>query len=110
MDYIIVTKGKVSIKIKLVDIYYIGTIEGKPHVLKIVTEDACYEIYGKLKEIKEQAPHIFTRCYKKYLVNLAYIKGINKGNQQIVFINSKVKNIKCSRRCLKEVIQTWENL
>lgn len=105
-----VTKGRLSLKVKLIDIYYVSTVANKPHVLKVVTENDCYEIYGKLKDIQAIAPHIFTRCHKKYLVNLAYVKGINKGNQQIVFINSKVKSIKCSRRCLKEVIQTWENL
>lgn len=110
MDYIMVTKGRLSLKVKLIDIYYVSTVANKPHVLKVVTENDCYEIYGKLKDIQAIAPHIFTRCHKQYLVNLFHVKGINKGNQQIVFINSKVKSIKCSRRCLKEVIQTWENL
>ncbi|SES15248.1 LytR/AlgR family response regulator transcription factor [Streptococcus gallolyticus] len=109
MDYIIVTQNKVTLKIKLGDIFYIGTAD-KPHVLKIVTEDDCYEIYGKLKEIQAQASTIFTRCHKKYLVNLTHVKGINKEEQEIVFTTSKVDSIKCSRRCLKEVMQIWKNL
>lgn len=110
MDYIMVTKDGLTLKIKVTDIYYIGTVVDRPHVLKIVTEESSYEIYGKLKDMFAQASHILTRCHKKYLVNLAHVKGINKKNQQIIFENSKVDNIECSRRCLKEVIQTWENL
>ena len=71
---------------------------------------AIYEIYGKLKDIQAIAPHIFTRCHKQYLVNLFNVKGINKGNQQIIFITTSVDSIKCSRRCLKTVMQTWKNL
>ena len=38
MDYIMVTQGKVTQKIKLKDIYYISTVVDKPHMLKIVTK------------------------------------------------------------------------
>lgn len=110
MDYIMVTQGKVTQKIKLKDIYYISTVVDKPHMLKIVTKNNCYEIYGKLKDIQAIAPHIFTRCHKQYLVNLFHVKGINKESQQIIFITSCIDNIKCSRRCLKTVMQTWKNL
>ena len=110
MDYIMVTKGKLSLKVKLIDIYYVSTVANKPHVLKVVTENDCYEIYGNLKDIQALAPHIFTRCHKQYLVNLFHVKGINKESQQIIFITSCIDSIKCSRRCLKDVIQTWGKL
>ncbi|WP_167554188.1 LytR/AlgR family response regulator transcription factor [Streptococcus equinus] len=110
MDYIMVTQGKVIQKIKLKDIYYISTVVDKPHMLKIVTKNNCYEIYGKLKDIQAIAPRVLMRCHRQYLVNLFNVKGINKGNQQIIFITTSVDSIKCSRRCLKTVMQTWKNL
>ena len=53
---------------------------------------------------------VFRRCHRKYLVNLKRIKAIDLGTRRIMFDNSKVNSIVCSRRKLTEVLKDWKNL
>lgn len=108
MNYIIVNDGKLKVKIPLTDIVYMTTIEKKPHVLRIITNQRDYQIYGQLKDMAVALQLNFYRCHRKYLVNIAQIKGLDKVNKKILFFNQDVEGIECSRRYFKELELLWQ--
>lgn len=61
-------------KIDTNEIMYIESIR---HYLLIVTVDKTYEIRGTLKKMEEKLENLnFNRCNNCYLVNLAYVEGV----------------------------------
>lgn len=109
MDYVIAKKDKLSQKIYLSEIFYIGTKDGAPRILQFVTADGVYEAYGRMKEFEASIGLTFVRCHRKYLVNIRQIKAIDSGSRVIMFIAEKVTPIACSRRSLAEVTKIWKN-
>ncbi|MCU9534105.1 LytTR family DNA-binding domain-containing protein [Streptococcus sp. CSL10205-OR2] len=110
MDYIIVKKDKINVKINMIDILYIGTIENRPRVLEFVTDKETYQSYGKLKAIEDRTTLTFKRCHKKYLVNLRRVEAIDSLNRQMIFDNHQIEPIECSRRHMTDVLREWKNL
>ncbi|HEO6712717.1 TPA: LytTR family transcriptional regulator DNA-binding domain-containing protein [Streptococcus agalactiae] len=110
MDYIIAKKETLTVKIQFSEILYIGTIPGRPSVLRFITDNGVYEAYGKIKDFEVSLGLIFKRCHRKYLVNLKRVKAIDTETRQIIFDNSEVASIECSRRSLTDVLKEWKNL
>ena len=110
MDYIIAKKEALTVKIQFSEILYIGTIPERPRVLRFITDNGVYEAYGKIKDFEVSLGLIFKRCHRKYLVNLKRVKAIDTETRQIIFDNSEVASIECSRRSLTDVLKEWKNL
>lgn len=109
MDYIIAKKDRLTRKLHLSEIFYIGTKDETPRILQFVTDEGVYEAYGRIKEFESGIGLTFMRCHRKYLVNLRHIKAIDGENRQIIFDSEKVSSITCSRRSLSEVTKVWKN-
>lgn len=110
MDYIVAKKDSMSVKIPIGEILYIGTMSDCPRLLQFITDNGIFETYGKIKDFEIDMGLVFRRCHRKYLVNLKRIKVIDLGTRRIMFDNSKVNSIVCSRRKLTEVLKDWKNL
>lgn len=110
MDYVIAKKDGAVVKVYFSEILYIETIPSKPRILRFITDDARYEMYGRMKDFEVNASLTFTRCHRRYLVNLRRVKAIDKDNRTILFDNSNIQPIECSRRNRTEVFQAWKNL
>ena len=110
MDYIVAKKESMSVKIPIGEILYIGTMSDCPRLLQFITDNGIFEAYGKIKDFEIDMGLVFRRCHRKYLVSLKRIKAIDLGTRRIIFDNSKVNSIVCSRRKLTEVLKDWKNL
>lgn len=110
MDYIVAKKDSMLVKIPIGEILYIGTMSDCPRLLQFITDNGIFEAYGKIKDFEIDMGLVFRRCHRKYLVNLKRIKAIDLGTRRIMFDNSKVNSIVCSRRKLTEVLKDWKNL
>lgn len=110
MDYIIAKQDKLTAKLKLSDILYIGTKAERPRILEFVTDEGIYESYGKIKDFEEKIGLTFRRCHRKYLVNLRRVKAIDSKDRKIIFDNNSISPIECSRRHMVEVTRDWKTL
>ncbi len=52
--------------------------ESAAHRLAVHTADGCLFFYGKLEMVKQQLPPCFFQCHKSFLVNMDYIRRIDK--------------------------------
>ena len=110
MDYIIVKKENVTVKLQPSEILYIGTKVGNPRILQFVTDDGIYEAYGRLKTFDDSMGVTFNRCHRKYLVNLKRVKAIEADRRKIIFDNERVEAIEGSRRKLAEALKSWMSI
>lgn len=70
--YIIIKKGKDTIKMLLDKIYF---FEVQNRIIIIHTKDSVIEYYNKISNIENSIPkNNFFRCHRSYIVNLKYIK------------------------------------
>lgn len=74
--YIIIKKGKDTIKILLDKIYF---FEVQNRIVIIHTKDSIIEYYDKISNIESSiSKNNFFRCHRSYIVNLKYIKKFCK--------------------------------
>lgn len=74
--YIIIKKGKDTIKILLDKIYY---FEVQNRIIIIRTKDSVIQYYNKISNIENSiSKNNFFRCHRSYIVNLRYIKKFCK--------------------------------
>jgi len=74
--YIIIKKGKDTIKILLDKIYF---FEVQNRIISIHTKDSTIEYYNKISNIEASIPkNNFFRCHRSYIVNLKYVKRFCK--------------------------------
>ncbi|HEM4697781.1 TPA: LytTR family transcriptional regulator DNA-binding domain-containing protein [Streptococcus suis] len=109
MNHIIVSENNRLVKVMFQDIFYIRTDETNPRILKIFTGNHIYQKYGRLKDIETEACLTFTRCHKKFLVNLGKVVSIDKKERMLIFSNN-IEGIECSRRNFKKVEQIWKSI
>ncbi|CAZ55662.1 LytTR family DNA-binding domain-containing protein [Streptococcus sp. P25B114] len=107
MNFLIVNKDDISMKLFLEDIFYISSDTTKPHMLKAVTESGVFEFYGTLKDLEDKLKLNFFRCHRKFLVNIDKIQGLNLSERLIVFTNDGVGTISFSRYKQKELNKLW---
>lgn len=74
-NYIVVAGRLISLKIK--DVIYIEKV-GNYEVLHCVNQDSEVKIRCSLKRLEEQLPNSFFRSHASFLINLNYLKSINK--------------------------------
>ncbi|MGQ7396096.1 LytTR family transcriptional regulator DNA-binding domain-containing protein [Streptococcus suis] len=110
MNHLIVREHKSLFKVMFQDIFYISTDQENPRILNIVTSDHVYRKYGSLKDIEIEAFLTFTRCHRKFLVNLEKVLFIDKQNRKLIFKNKNIRSIECSRRNFKKVEQIWDSI
>lgn len=65
----------------------------------------CYSWYGKLGELERQLPRQFVRTHRSFIVNLHWIKEIDKSRRQLLLMNGQSLPISKSLyiKLLKEV-------
>lgn len=110
MNYITVNQDNYLLKIMFHDVFYIETDKTNPRVLKFITEHGIYRKYGRLKDFEIEACWIFTRCHRKFLVNLDKVVSIDRSNRRLIFNNIHINDITCSRRNIKKVEQIWSSM
>lgn len=108
MNFLIVNKDEISMKLFFEDIFYISSDTIKPHMLKAVTESGVFEFYGTLKDLEDKLKLNFFRCHRKFLVNITKIQGLNLSKRLIVFSNASITNVSFSRYKQKELIKLWK--
>lgn len=101
----IITNGK-PVLIPFSSILY---IEQKAHYLNFfLVGNRMLQIKGKLDTLESQfVSQPFFRCHKSYLVNLAFITGIDK--ELMVFHMKEGANVHIRRESLKNAKNSWES-
>lgn len=66
------------------DIIY---MESMGHLVVIHVESGDYYSYDRLEKMKENMPEHFVHCHKSYVVNMDYIRRIEK--RKIILMNEK---------------------
>ena len=75
------------------------------HRIVYHTEDGDFETYGTLKDVESKLPpKHFSRCNSCYLVNLAYVKGINGYTVDVGGVELSISHAK-----RKEFVQAVNN-
>jgi len=98
--YKIVCKGN-EITLEIKDIIHIET-SGRH--LKAVTANAAYEYWGNISaEEKRFAPCDFVRCHRAYLVNMHYIRNLNKN----LFVLSNGGEIPISKQLKNQTVERY---
>lgn len=70
-------------------------LESKAHHVTVYTLKETITFYGQLEKEKEKLPYYFLRSHKSYLVNMNYIKRIDKN--KIYLVTGDVVDISKSR-------------
>lgn len=98
--YISIDGGNRIINLNIEDIIFFETY--KDHRIRVHTLDEIIEFYGSLKEIAEMLPSYFYKSHRSYIVNINYIKEIDKKTGIMDMKNGE----KCyiSKRYMKEII------
>lgn len=73
-----------SISLLYEDIIY---LESMGHLVVIHVEGGDYYSYDRLEKMKENLPEQFVHCHKSYVVNMDYIRRIEK--RKIILMNEK---------------------
>ncbi len=73
--------GDTYIKVNLSAICY---IRSEKHYVFLVTREGEYRVRASMKEMEQQLPpELFVRCDNSYIVNLAYVKRIDRDSAQV---------------------------
>ena len=83
----ITINGKI-IFVKMADIYCIETASDA-HKIRVHYKNGYTEFYYSLKDISKQLDENFFQCHKSCIVNMQYIKEIDKKNNIIILNNQK---------------------
>ena len=71
------------------DIYF---IEVYNHILRIYTKKGMYELYEQIKVLEERLEKLgFFRCHRSFLVNMKYVKLIEKGVFYVLTVSGERK-------------------
>lgn len=92
--------NKTDIELNLKKIMY---FESDKRKIIIHSVNGSVDTYAKMKTISEQLPNRFIETHKSYIVNLDYIKLIEK--QTVILYNGK--SIPISKRCYKSVRENY---
>lgn len=65
----------------------ISYLESMGHLVVIHAEGGDYYSYDRLEKMKENLPEQFVHCHKSYVVNMDYIRRIDK--RKIILMNEK---------------------
>lgn len=74
------------ISVPMKDIYLITTCK-KPHKLRLLSGSVVYEFFATLQDITPQLDSSFFLCHKSCIVNLNYIKTVDKSSYTITLKN-----------------------
>ena len=74
-EKLIIQQNRTVSAIRLRDIVY---LESAAHQLKVHTRDEVITYYERLDNVKKQLPASFLHCHKSYLVNMDYIRRVDK--------------------------------
>ena len=77
-QFLLLSKGKNIFKIEYDDIYYIIAFD---HYIDIHCKKKIYTFNRKISQLEELLPkENFVRCHRSYIVNIKYVKNINKNS------------------------------
>lgn len=107
MKHMIIQTQKTVYKVNVDDVYYIQTHPTKAHTVKIVTEEASFNMVQNLSNLEDRYGEILMRCHRNCLVNLDKLKSIDL-QERILFLGEQDQYpVKYSRRCYREIRQEW---
>lgn len=74
-------------------------------LIKAYPYQGCYSWYGKLEELENQLPRQFVKIHRSFIVNLRWIKEIDKSRRQLILANGRLLPVSKSlyNKLLKEV-------
>ena len=100
---LILSKGKNIFKIDHDDIFYIIAFD---HYIDIHTKMDIYTFNRKISEIEKLLPKDhFVRCHRSYIVNIKYVKNINKNS---LVLENQIK-IPISKTRMNDTYDTFIN-
>ena len=77
-QFLLLSKGKNIFKIDYDDIFYIIAFD---HYIDIRSKNEIYTFNRKISQLEELLPkENFVRCHRSYIVNIKYVKNINKNS------------------------------
>ncbi|MDU6340113.1 MAG: LytTR family DNA-binding domain-containing protein [Clostridium sp.] len=77
-QFLLLSKGKNIFKIDYDDIFYIIAFD---HYIDIHSKNEIYTFNRKISQLEELLPkENFVRCHRSYIVNIKYVKNINKNS------------------------------
>lgn len=92
MKHMIIQTQKTVYKVNVDDVYYIQTHPTKAHTVKIVTEEASFNMVQNLSNLENQYGETLMRCHRNCLVNLDKVKSIDF-QERILFLEKKVNTL-----------------
>ena len=102
-NFLVLYKGKNMMKIDYNDIYYIIAFD---HYIDIHVKDKIYTFNKKISDLEIILPKgRFVRCHRSYIVNIKYVKNINKSN---LLLDNDIK-IPVSKTRMKDTYDTFIN-
>lgn len=101
--FLILSKGKNILRIDYDDIFYIIAFD---HYIDIHTKNDIYTFNRKISEIETLLPQrYFVRCHRSYIVNIKYVKNINKNS---LLLENQIK-IPVSKTRINDTYDTFIN-
>lgn len=108
MPFYILHKGKTELKVPISKIFFVTTHPEKAHVALFITQEGEFETVMPLTKIEEISEGQLVRCHRKFLVNKSKIAGFNTESRTILFMDSSISNITCSRRQFSSLKNEWK--
>ncbi|HEM5122115.1 TPA: LytTR family transcriptional regulator DNA-binding domain-containing protein, partial [Streptococcus suis] len=105
----ILSKNRSVVKLPISKIYYVTTHSFKPHTVVFVTLRGEFEANMSLTQIEDESAGKLKRCHRKYLVNQSKITGFDYATRTIMFMDSRIPDISCSRRYFPMLLAEWKN-
>lgn len=108
MNYLLIKHQDIIHRVKLDDICYIASIPDASHMIRIVTVDREYKLFGKLQDFQAQAGSILTRCSRGLLVHPDHVTSIAPKTRTLYFDNDQHDSQTISRAYLREFLRIWK--
>lgn len=96
-----------TVKIPLVDIYYICCHPIKPHYVQVVTGDYHYDFAQNLSALEKLYPEVFIRCHRNCLVNPSKIRSVTRQDRLIYLGEKGEYKVTYARRRYSYILQEW---
>lgn len=81
--------------------------QAKKVTIHICNEKRKYEFIAKLDDLLEKFPNDFIKCHQSYIVNMNFVRILNKKSQSFVLFTGD--NVFISRRKLNEVEEKYND-
>ena len=102
--YFTVKSKDSNIRVEYKDIMF---FESTQRIVRMYTLSNVVEFYAKLGDVADMLPNDrFVRCHQSYLLNLDYVRKLDKSARYFYLISGK--EIPVSKSCYNESVQSFE--